>query len=146
MQKTLKSIFIGYIKISKYLRVWVSRTHQVFIISKLIINKNKSSKDLLIEHLLPLAKKPFQLQINKLKPKSWPYKNIFENCLIAKPIKNGKANKRIYIKDIITKKLDKDELTQAIMQIKRIRIYLLCNSKPKTDLGGISDKNLLRNG
>ena len=50
--KTWKRILIGYIEISKYLRIWAPCTHQVLIASKLIVNKGTRDADLLIKHPL----------------------------------------------------------------------------------------------
>lgn len=41
---------------------------------------------------------------------------------------------------------EKDKLAQGIVRIKRMRIHLFCNLKPKADLGEISSKNLLEDG
>ena len=69
VQKTWKSIFIGYIGTSKHLRVWAPRTHQVLIASKLVVNKSKRGADLLMEHPLSPPKKPLQYQTGELKPR-----------------------------------------------------------------------------
>ena len=60
IRKTWKGIFIGYTGTSKHLRVWAPQTHQVFIASEPVVNESKKGVDLLVEHPLPLPKKPLQ--------------------------------------------------------------------------------------
>lgn len=113
--------------------------HQVLIDSKLIISKGKKSINLLIEHLLSPPEKPLQPKTGKLKPRSWPCKNII---LVAKRSKESKKSKKTCIKDFaIEKNGNIIKLTQAI--IKRMRTHFSLNSKPKTDLGKILGKNSL---
>lgn len=84
-----------------------------------------------------------QPQIDEPKPRSWLCKNILEKHLVVKPIEDGKTSKRTCVKDISVKDYDKDELAQAIVKTKYMKIYLLHNLKPKTDLGRTPGKNSL---
>ena len=101
---------------------------------------------MLIERPLPPAKKLFQLQTGEPKPRGLPRKNALEKCPIAEPIGNGKASNRIHVENVTDKVYDKDELAQAIMQTKRMRIRPPCDPKPRTDLDETSGKNLLGDG
>ena len=56
VQKTWNGIFIGYIGISKHLKVWVPCTYQVLITSEPIINKIKKDVNLLLKDPLMLDK------------------------------------------------------------------------------------------
>lgn len=58
ISKTWKHIFIGYIRLSKHLRIWVPHTHQVLIASKLVVKQGKTGTDLLVEYSLPPSEKP----------------------------------------------------------------------------------------
>ena len=46
--KTWNRIFIGYINTTKHLRVWALKSSKVFITSKLIINMEKQSVDVML--------------------------------------------------------------------------------------------------
>lgn len=110
VQKTLEGILISYTKTLKYLKIWTCYMHQIFIANKFVINKTERNVDLLIKYPLPLLNKPLQLKTNKLKPRSYPYKNAFKKHPIARFIKNDKTNKKTYIEDVTTKKDNKNEM------------------------------------
>ena len=145
MQKTWKGIFIDYTEILKHLRVWTPHTHQVLIANKSVVNKSKKNIDLLIEYLLLLPKKSLQPQTGKPKLRTRLCKNVLEKYPATKLIEGGKTSKRTCMEDV-TEKYNKDKLAQAIIQTKRMRIYIFCDLKLKTDLGIIPGKNHLRNG
>lgn len=68
IQKTYKSIFIGYTVTSKYLRVWALCTHLIFITSKPVVNKGKKGANLLTKHSLAPSDQLLHVQTDKLKP------------------------------------------------------------------------------
>ena len=121
--KTWNGIFIGYTDTIKHLRTWTSKTHQMLIASKPIVNKSKWEAELLVDNPIP-PPKLLQQPAGKPKPRGWP-------------------RKRPRIEDtIIEENASGDELAQAIVQTKRMRIHFLHDLKPRTDLGGTSGKNL----
>lgn len=119
--------------------------YQIFIASRLVVYKSKKDIDLLIKYLPLLSKKLFQLWTDKPKPKSQLCKNAPKKCSSAKLIQNNKASKKTYAKNVIAKEYNKNELAQAIVQTKRMKIHFFCNLKQKTDLDRISGENLLEN-
>lgn len=145
MQRTWKSIFISYMWISKYLKIWTSYIYQVLIISKPIVNKSKRDADLLIKYPLPLLKKSLWSQAGKPKLRDQHCKDLLKKHLIAKPIKNNKISKETHVIEIFTKKYNKNKLVQIIVQTKKMRIHCLCNLKLKIDINRISGVNPLKN-
>ena len=136
--KTWKGIFINDIRTSKHLRLRASRTHQVLIASKLVVNKSKREADLLIKHLLPSSKKPLQPQRSELKLRGLPYKSIFKKRTIAKLLWDSKSNRRAHTNNIAIKRgtSDADFMQMTIMYISKwIRIQSLFDSKSRTDQG-----------
>lgn len=90
--------------------MWASRTYQVFIVSKPIVNEGKRSANLLVEYPLPLLEKPLRPQIDNLKRRDWPHKNP------TKLPRESKTNKKIYSKDVITEEnSNKDEMAHTII-------------------------------
>lgn len=51
--------------------------------------------------------------------------------------------KRAHVEDVASKDDVEEEVIQAIVQTKRMKIDPSCNPNPKTDLGGTSGKNPL---
>ena len=140
VRRTWKGLLIGYTRISKHLRVWAPRTHQVLIASKRIVNKSKRGADLLVEYPLPPSDKPLRLQTGEPKPWGRPRKNPVEKRFTAKTSKRG------HVEDILSEEDIEKETVQAIMQTERMRIHPPCDPKPRTDLGGISGKKPLGDG
>ena len=100
IQKTRRGIFIGYIGMSKHLRVEVPYTYQISINSKLRVNESKRVANLLIRYLLPPAKKPLWPQIEEPKLRDWLYKSTSE-----KTIEDcDNLSKSPYDKDVAIKK------------------------------------------
>lgn len=99
VQKTWKSIFIGYTGTSKHLKVWAFYIHQVF---KPVVNESKRSANLLVEYFLLLPEKSLQPQIGESKPRGWPQKNALEKRPAAKQllIKGSKLGKKAYTEDV----------------------------------------------
>ena len=107
VRKTWRGIFISYTRMTKHLRVWAPRTHQVFIASEPIVNESEKDTNLFIEHPLPLAKKPLRPQIGEPKPRGQPHKSNFEKIIED----CGKSGKRSYYEDVaIEENTSGDEL------------------------------------
>ena len=88
------------------MRVRIPCIHLVWIVSKRIVNKGNSDRDLLVKYPLALPKKPLQPQTSKPKPRVWSCKNALEKRTIAKLVKSGKLNKElIQIKLLLMKTL-----------------------------------------
>ena len=135
IQKTWKNILIGYTRISKHLRVWAPRIHQVLITSEPVVNKNKRGADLLLEHPLLPSEKPLRLQTREPKPRSQPCKSPSKRPSTV-------SSKRTHPEDPVDgKNANKDELSQAITYIKQMRMYLSLDPKPRTNPGRTSGKN-----
>lgn len=55
--KTWNRIFIGYTETTKHIKVWAPWTYQVFVASKLVLNKSRKGLQLLIKYsILPSEK------------------------------------------------------------------------------------------
>lgn len=52
------------------------------------------------------------------------------------------SSKRPHPKDLVKKSTDNNEFVHIIIQTKQTKIQFHLHLKPKTNLGGISDKNL----
>ena len=72
--KTWNEIFIRYTDTTKHLSSWAPKTHQVFIASKLVVNKLKRGADFLTENLMLVSSKLLQLLIEEPKPQGKPRK------------------------------------------------------------------------
>ncbi len=59
---------------------------------------------------------------------------------------NVKTNKKALADDVATKEDIEEDVAQATMQAKRMKIQPPHDPKPRTDLGGTSGKNPLRDG
>lgn len=114
----------------------------MLITSKPVVKENKKNIDLLVKHLLPPSEKPLWPQAKKPKPRGQLSKSISE-----KPIRDWcKSSKKPDLGDVAIKEnASGNELAQAIVQTKRIRIHSAHIPKSKTDLGQILGKNHLRN-
>lgn len=95
---------------------------------------------------MPPPKKPLRPQTDEPKSRSWPCKNAFEKRVVAKPIEDDKISKKAHAEEVAAKKDDKNELAQAIVQTKRMKIHPFRDLKPRTDLGGTSGVNPLGDG
>lgn len=73
------------------------------VVNEFVINISKKNTNSLVEYLLLLPEKPFQLETGKPKSKNWPYKVIIP---IAKLSQESKTGKKIYIENIVTKEND----------------------------------------
>ena len=103
--------------------------------SEPVVNDSKRSADILLEHPLPPPEKPFWSQMAEPKPRDRTCKSTSERPFT-------KSSKRPHPEDSVNKKnANEDELAQAITQIKRIKIHLSLNPKPRTNLGETSGKN-----
>ena len=121
--KSWNGIFIGYTDTTKHLRTWAPKTHQVLIASEPVVTELKRGAKLLFDNPMP-PPKLLQQPAEESKPK-------------------GRPCKRPRVEDtIIEENASGDELVQAIVQTKRMRIHLPHNPKPRTDLGGTSGKSL----
>ena len=87
--KTWNKIFISYIDITKYLKVWALRTHQVFIANKPVVNKSKWSADLLAINPISPLPKPIQLLASEPKPREKARKRL---CIENKVEQDSFAN------------------------------------------------------
>ena len=61
-------------------------------------------------------------------------------------IEGSKPGKRAHAEDVISENDVEEEVVQAIVQTKQMKIDLSHDPKPRTDLGGTSGKNPLRDG
>lgn len=107
------------------MRVWTLHIYQVLIATKLVINKSKKYIALFVKHLLLPPNEPLQSQIIEPKPRS-------------------RLCKKAHSKDTVIEEnntISEEELAQAIIQIKQMRIPLFLNPMPKRDLSRISGKN-----
>ena len=121
-------IFIGYIDTTKHFKIWAPKTHQVLIANKPVVNESKQGVELLVDNPIPLPKLLWQ-PARKPQPRGRPRKRPrLEDTIIEKIAKKENASR--------------DELAQAIIHTKRMRIYPLYNPKLSTDLEGTSSKNL----
>ena len=89
--------------------------------------------------MLP-PEKPLWESVREPKPRGWPRKTISE-----KPIKgHGKSSKKPWHEDFAIKEnISRDELAQAIVQTKRMRIHPFYDPNSRTDLGETLGKNPL---
>ena len=67
--KTWNGIFIGYMHITKHLRMWTPKTHQVLIGSKPVINESKRGAELLIENPMPPSPRLLRQLAGEPKPR-----------------------------------------------------------------------------
>ena len=126
--KTWNRIFIRYIDTTKHLRTWTPKTHQVLIASEPVVIKSKRGAELLVDNLIP-PPKLLQQPAGKQKPRGRPRKRpCVEDTVIKENARKENASR--------------DELAQAIMQTKRMRIHPPHNPKSRTDLGRTLSKNL----
>lgn len=124
IHKTWNRIFIEYTNTTKHLRVWAPKIYQVLIIRELVVSNLKLDVDFLIENLMPSMLKLLQLLIGELKPKEKPRK---KSCRENKVEQNDSINNDV-----------------SLIKTKTLHNWLL--QKPRTELGGTSDKNLLIKG
>lgn len=117
----------------KHLSVWASCTHQIFIANEPIVNKSKRGADLLVKYPLPLLDKLLWSQTGEPKPWGRSCKNPVEKCLTAKISKKSLIENGFSEEDV-------KEVAQIIIQTKKMRIYSLCNPKPRTNPGGTLSK------
>lgn len=61
-------------------------------------------------------------------------------------IEGNKLGKKAHVEDVVYKNDVEEEVVQAIVWIKWVRIDLSHDSKPKTDLGRTSSKNPMGDG
>lgn len=133
---------------SKYLRVWAPCTHQVFIVSKPVVNKSKRGADLLVEYFLLPPKKLPQTQISESKPRNQSQKNALKKRPATKQllIKSSKLGNKAHTEDVTSKNNVEKEVVQPIIQTKRLNIDLSHDLMPRIDLHRTSSKNPLGDG
>ena len=66
--KTWNGKFIGYTDITKHLKTWALKTHQVLIASEPVVNELKRRAELLVENSMPLPLRLLRQPAEEPKP------------------------------------------------------------------------------